>query len=143
MCILPLVKLILTAIFQIRKQHLRPRAVVGYGVKIFGPGLFITSPDHLDVLLVTTSRKHRFRGRLPLGYSSSLANQQQRVSRRILFKLPLCFSRTRESKSSIPAMLQKVDKLKSQVCKNDPRGIRSSAVLSFRQLKLGATKKTY
>ena len=33
--------------FLIRKQPLRPRAVVGYGVKIFGPGLFITSPDHL------------------------------------------------------------------------------------------------
>ena len=29
------------------KQHLRPRAVVGYGVKIFGRGLFMTSPDHL------------------------------------------------------------------------------------------------
>ena len=29
------------------KQHLRPRAVVGYGIKIFGRGLFMTSPDHL------------------------------------------------------------------------------------------------
>ena len=29
------------------KQHLRPRAVVGYGVKIFFPVLRITSPDHL------------------------------------------------------------------------------------------------
>ena len=44
---LPSVKLILTAML-IRKQHLRPRAVVGYGVKIFGPCHLITSPDHLE-----------------------------------------------------------------------------------------------
>ena len=30
------------------KQHLRPRAVVGYGIKIFSPVLKITSPDHLE-----------------------------------------------------------------------------------------------
>ena len=30
------------------KQRLRPHVVVGYGIKIFWPGLFITSPDHLD-----------------------------------------------------------------------------------------------
>ena len=30
------------------KQHLGPQVVVGYGIKIFWPGLFITSPDHLD-----------------------------------------------------------------------------------------------
>ena len=30
------------------KQHLGPHAVVGYGIKMFWPGLFITSPDHLD-----------------------------------------------------------------------------------------------
>ena len=29
------------------KQHLGPHAVVGYGIKFFWPGLFITSPDHL------------------------------------------------------------------------------------------------
>ena len=29
------------------KQRLRPHVVVGYGIKIFWPGLFITSPDHL------------------------------------------------------------------------------------------------
>ena len=29
------------------KQHLGPHAVVGYGIKIFLQGLFITSPDHL------------------------------------------------------------------------------------------------
>ena len=38
------------AYFNIQKQHLRLRAVVGYGDKIFGPGLFIMSPDHLGVL---------------------------------------------------------------------------------------------
>ena len=32
------------------KQHLGPHVVVGYGIKIFWPGLFITSPDHLEVL---------------------------------------------------------------------------------------------
>ena len=29
------------------KQHLGRHVVVGYGIKIFWPGLFITSPDHL------------------------------------------------------------------------------------------------
>ena len=29
------------------KQHLGPHVVVGYGIKIAWPGLFITSPDHL------------------------------------------------------------------------------------------------
>ena len=33
------------------KQHLGPHVVVGYGIKIFWPGLFITSPDHLVVFL--------------------------------------------------------------------------------------------
>ena len=31
------------------KQRLKPHVVVGYGIKIFWPGLFITSPDHLVV----------------------------------------------------------------------------------------------
>ena len=31
------------------KHHLGPHVVVGYGIKIFWPGLFITSPDHLEV----------------------------------------------------------------------------------------------
>ena len=30
------------------KQHLGPHVVVGYGIKIFWPGLYITSPDHLE-----------------------------------------------------------------------------------------------
>ena len=32
------------------KQHLGPHVVVGYGIKIFWSGLFITSRDHLDNL---------------------------------------------------------------------------------------------
>ena len=32
------------------KQHLGPHVVVGYGIKIFWPGLYITSPDHLEVI---------------------------------------------------------------------------------------------
>ena len=31
------------------KQHLGPHVVVGYGIKIFWPGLFSTSPDHLVI----------------------------------------------------------------------------------------------
>ena len=31
------------------KQHLGPHVVVGYGIRIFWPGLFITSPDYLVV----------------------------------------------------------------------------------------------
>ena len=31
------------------KQHLGPHVVVGYGIKMFWPGLFMTSPDHLDI----------------------------------------------------------------------------------------------
>ena len=34
------------------QQHLGPHVVVGYGIKIFWPGLFITSPDHLEWLKV-------------------------------------------------------------------------------------------
>ena len=30
------------------KQHQGPHVVVGYGIKIFWTGLFITSPDHLE-----------------------------------------------------------------------------------------------
>ena len=37
------------------KQQLGPHVVVGYGIKIFWPDLFITSPDHLDVTPVLTS----------------------------------------------------------------------------------------
>ena len=29
------------------KQQLGPHVFVGYGIKIFWPGFFITSPDHL------------------------------------------------------------------------------------------------
>ena len=36
------------------KQHLGPHVVVGYGIKIVWPGLFITSPDHLDGLVPQT-----------------------------------------------------------------------------------------
>ena len=35
------------------KQHVGPHVVVGYGIKIFWPGLFITSPDHLEWFLNT------------------------------------------------------------------------------------------
>ena len=31
------------------KQHLGPHVVVGYSMKIFWPGLFITLPDHLVI----------------------------------------------------------------------------------------------
>ena len=34
------------------KLHLGPQVVVGYGIKMFWPGLFITSPDHLEVIEV-------------------------------------------------------------------------------------------
>ena len=34
-------------VLAIEKQNLGPHVVVGYGIKIFRPGLFITSPDHL------------------------------------------------------------------------------------------------
>ena len=38
------------------KQHLGPHVVVGYGIKIFWPGLFITSPDHLEHLNIYNFR---------------------------------------------------------------------------------------
>ena len=34
------------------KQHQGPHVVVGYSIKIFWPGLFITSPDHLAMEMV-------------------------------------------------------------------------------------------
>ena len=49
------------------KQHLGPHVVVVYGIKIFWPGLFITSPDHLVVgyktaLQVNSCLLHRLSG---------------------------------------------------------------------------------
>ena len=38
------------------KQHLVPHVVVGYGIKVFRPGLFITSPDHLEQSIERMSR---------------------------------------------------------------------------------------
>ena len=35
------------------KQNLGPHVVVGYGIKIFWPDLFITSPDHLVTVAKT------------------------------------------------------------------------------------------
>ena len=35
------------------KQHLGPHVVVGYGIKIFWLGLFITSPDHVEMSATT------------------------------------------------------------------------------------------
>ena len=32
------------------KQHLGRHVVVGYSIKIFWLGLFITSPDHLEIM---------------------------------------------------------------------------------------------
>ena len=37
------------------KKHIGPHVVVGYGIKIFWPGLFITSPDHLVVVVAFIS----------------------------------------------------------------------------------------
>ena len=41
-------------VLAIEKQNLGPHVVVGYGIKIFRPGLFITSPDHLGVVSYVT-----------------------------------------------------------------------------------------
>ena len=40
------------------KQHLGPHVVVGYDIKIFWPGLFITSPDRLDDQLTPVKTKY-------------------------------------------------------------------------------------
>ena len=37
-------------VLAMEKQHLGPHVVVGYSINIFWPGLFITSPDHLEYL---------------------------------------------------------------------------------------------
>ena len=37
-------------VLAMEKQHVGTHVVVGYGIKMFWPGLFITSPDHLDVM---------------------------------------------------------------------------------------------
>ena len=34
------------------KQHIGPHVVVGYGIKNVWPGLFITSPDHLEEMMM-------------------------------------------------------------------------------------------
>ena len=43
------------------KQHLGPHVVVGYGIKICWPGLFITSPDHLVYMYVKVLSMRRLR----------------------------------------------------------------------------------
>ena len=43
------------------KQHLGPHVVVGYGIKIFWPGLFITSPDNLEVMRKVTHANYPVR----------------------------------------------------------------------------------
>ena len=40
------------------KQHLGPHVVVGYSIKIFWPGLFIASPDHLEISGIIPASKH-------------------------------------------------------------------------------------
>ena len=42
-------------VLAIGKRHLGPHMVVGYGIKVFWPGLFITSPNHLDMAIQTLS----------------------------------------------------------------------------------------
>ena len=44
--------------WQLGKQHLGPHVVVGYGIKIFWPGLFITSPDHLEEALYILAKTY-------------------------------------------------------------------------------------
>ena len=42
-------------VLAMEKQHLGLHVVVGYGIKIFWPCLFITSPDHLASLDATVA----------------------------------------------------------------------------------------
>ena len=42
------------------KQHLGPHVVVGYSIEVFWPGLFITSPDHLEVKIKFRILSHEF-----------------------------------------------------------------------------------
>ena len=52
------------------KQQLGPHVVVGYGIKIFWPGLFITSPDHLEKLrTVGDKSQKRFATESTLNFS--------------------------------------------------------------------------
>ena len=51
-------------VLAMEKQRLRPHVVVGYGIKIFWPGLFITSPDHLAVAICVRACLHE--GKVPL-----------------------------------------------------------------------------
>ena len=48
-------------VLAIGKQHLGPHVVVGYGIKIFWLGLFITSPDHLEVIVFEAADTYRKR----------------------------------------------------------------------------------
>ena len=47
-------------VLAMEKQHLGPHVVVGYGIKIFWPGLFITSPDHLAELFFSSGSLKAF-----------------------------------------------------------------------------------
>ena len=58
------------------KQHLGPHVFVGYGIKIFWPGLFITSPDHLGLVRVTLALGWPANS-LPVGSSASYSGTQE------------------------------------------------------------------
>ena len=58
------------------KQHLGPHVVVGYGIKIFWPGIFITSPDHLDILLAQRMALYHQCPFIPLGGDTHSANKE-------------------------------------------------------------------
>ena len=74
------------------KQHLGPHMVVGYGIKVFWPGLFIMSPDHLakikaphKSLAVDCVRLNSLRGTKPLFLSPERYDMHTS-----LFYIPVC-----------------------------------------------------
>ena len=80
------------------KQHLGPHVVVGYGIKIFLPGLFITSPDHLaatlSVLFMLMSQNvfHIYRLTLHLFFWRIRSLENFTLVRHLSYAVPCSFS---------------------------------------------------
>ena len=67
-------RLLLTMVLAMGKQHFGSHVVVGYGIKIFKSGLFITSPDHLEE---EDNFSRSFRNAVHHGLSSKFENVRQ------------------------------------------------------------------
>ena len=66
------------------KQHLVPHVVVGYGINMFWPGLFITSPDHLVTLYCKYFRGELYQRKASISVATRGHQARSAVTRLVL-----------------------------------------------------------